>query len=149
MYTKIVEISTLAGTPYTYVLIHIWLHRASYQAKEEPIGDNAFVMDLLRTDLRYVKDSQGRLKTLDGDFIHPDRATGSEEYEREEFNIDVPQEILTNIRSYLARRKKLEGTENAYPTFHARPALTRSEDNPRGILSMSDVVDLVGMEVTK
>ena len=45
MYTRIVEISTLAGTPYTYVLIHIWEGKSSVGNKE-PTGDNAFVMDL-------------------------------------------------------------------------------------------------------
>lgn len=147
-FVKIVEISTLADSPYTYVLIHIWGSKADNKSKE-PIGDNAFVMDLLKTDLRYIKDSQGRLKTSDGDWVHPDRATGNEEYEQEEFNIDVPQEILTNIKAYLARRKKLEGTKDAYPSFHARPALTRNTEDPRGILSMSDVMGMVGMEITK
>lgn len=148
-YTKIVEISTLAGSPYTYVLIHIWLSRSSYQAEEEPVGDNAFVMDLLKTDTRLIKDTKGRLKTLSGEWVHPDRATGDENYELEEFQIDIPQEILTNIRAYLARRKKLEGTKNAYPAFHARPALVRNEEDPRGILAMSDVMGMVGMEIPK
>ena len=86
---------------------------------------------------------------MEGEWVHPDRATGNENYELDMFNIDVPQEILTNIKAYLSRRKKLEGTKDAYPDFHARPALTRSEDDPRGILAMSDVMGMVGMEIAK
>lgn len=148
-HTRIVEISTMAGTPYTYVLIHMWLSRESYRAEEEPIGDNAFVMDLLTSDTRHIIDSKGRFKTHSGEWVHPDRATGNEDYELEEFQVDVPLEILTNIKAYLSRRKRLEGTKNAYPDFHARPALTRCKDDPRGILSMSDVMSMVDMEILK
>ena len=147
MFTKIVEIGTLVGTPMTYVLIHIWPTKSAHDGGKEPSGDNVFVMDLIQTDQRMVKDSKGRLKRTDGVFVHPDRATGDEEWEQEIFNLDVPQEIKANIGAYLLRRQKRVGTKDAYPPFHARPALLCSQDDPRGILAMSDVKALVGKEI--
>lgn len=148
MYTKIMKIGTLVGTPMTYVLIHMWVDKSAHDEGKEPSGDNAFVMDLIQTDLRMVEDGKGRYKRADGEFVHPDRATGDEEWEQETFNLDVPQEIKDNISAYLQRRKKKEGTKDEYPGFHARPALLYSRDDPRGILAMSDVQALVGEEVT-
>lgn len=147
MFTKIVEISTLAGTPMTYVLIHLWPTMAAHKRGDKPSGDNAFVMDLIQTDQRMVEDGKGRFKRMDGVFVHPDRATGDEEWELESFNLDVPTEITNNILSYLKRRQKKSGTKDEYPAFHARPAFVRSKDDPRGILAMSDVQALVGKEV--
>ncbi len=148
MLAKIMEISTLVGTPMTYVLIHIWPSLAAQKRSEEPSGDNAFVMDLVQTEQRMVQDSRGRYKRLDGVFVHPDRATGDEEWEQETFKLNVPEEIKRNIEDYLARRIERTGTKDSYPDFHARPALVRSKDDPRGILGMSDVQVLVGSEVT-
>ncbi len=147
MYAKIQEISTLSGTPMTYVLIHIWPTKKA-SATELPSGDNAFVMDLFKTSERVVKDAQGRHKTHEGQFIHPDRAKGSELWEMETYNIDVAAEVMANIEEYLERRKELEGNKDSFPSFHARPALVRTQDNPRGILSMSDVMGLVGKGVS-
>lgn len=148
MLAKIIEISTLVGTPMTYVLIHIWSSKAAQKRGEEPSGDNAFVMDLVQTEQRMVEDNQGRYKRTDGVFVHPDRATGDEEWEQETFRIDVPEEIKGAIEAYLASRLKKVGTEDEYPAFHARPAMVRSQDDPRGILAMSDVRAMVETEVT-
>lgn len=147
MYTKIVKIGTLVGTPMTYVLIHMWSTKSDHDEGKEPSGDNAFVMDLELTEERMVEDGAGRYKRTDGEFVHPDRATGDEEWEQETFKLDVPQEIKDNISAYLQRRKKKSGTKDKYPDFHARPALLHNQDDPRGILAMSDVQALVGEEI--
>ena len=149
MFAKIMEISTLAGTPMTYVLVHIWPSKAA-QVKdpEKPTGDNQFIMDLVLTDTRPVLDGQGRHKTLDGSFIHPDRVKGGEDWEVETFKVAVAAEIQANIEEYLGKRKSLSKTKNPYPDFHARPALVRDSNDPHGILALSDVQGMVGKVVT-
>lgn len=149
MFAKIMEISTLAGTPMTYVLIHIWASEASHtKDPEKPTGDNQFIMDLVLTDTRPVLDGQGRHKTLDGRFIHPDRADGSEDWEVETFKVEVAAEIRAHIEEYLGKRKSLSKTKNPYPDFHARPALVRDNQDPRGILALSDVQGMIGRVAT-
>lgn len=147
MYARIQEISTLSGTSMTYVLIHIWPTKTACEKGEKPAGDNQFVMDLFTTDQRVVQDENGRYKRQDGIFTDPSNAKPGDLWELETYNVDVPSEIKANIEDYLTRRKKLEGTEEAFPNFHARPALTRCKDDPRGILSQSDVMALVGGRV--
>lgn len=144
MFARIEEISTLSGTSMTYVLIHIWDTKKACMDKDKPVGDNQFVMDLYKTSERVVKDSRGRYKTQDGRFISPENAKKGEIWEMEHYQVNVAQEIRTNIEEYLDERKALEGTKDSYLAFHAKPAMVRTQDNPRGILSMSDVMGLVG-----
>ena len=82
MYAEIKEVSTVEGTPLTYVLIHIWNSKSAHDTGKDPIGDNDFRMQLYPTGERIVTGAQGRLKRLDGVFVHPDAATGDEEWER-------------------------------------------------------------------
>lgn len=146
---KIVEISTLSGTPYTYVLLHLWPNRKSYDAGDEPSGDNQFIMDLYKTREQRITDSQGRHKTLEGKFVHPDRATGNEDWETAISHVDIAAKIEANVRAYMAERVKLAKTKDAYPVFHAQPAMVRTRDDPRGILARSDVQNLVTKVVTE
>lgn len=142
------EISTLSGTPLTYVLIHIWSGKKVYDDGDEPSGDNQFVMDLYKTLDVKVKDTQGRYKTTEGKFVHPDRATGDEVWEMDTYHIEVADEIMENIREYLEVRKEASKTKNPYPAFHAQPAMVRTRDNPRGIITMTSIQNLVGKAVT-
>jgi hypothetical protein len=141
------EISTLSGTPMTFVLVHIWASKDAYAQGDDPSGDNQFVLDLYKKQEVRVKDSQGRHKTVEGNFVHPDRAIGSEVWEMDTIRVDVPAEILGCIEEYMVDRKRASKTKNPYPAFHARPALVRTKDDPRGILAMSDVMNLVGKAV--
>ena len=144
MYAKIKEISTVEGTPLTYVLIHIWANKALHDQGKASIGDNDFLMELYPTGQRVVQDAQGRYKRIDGVFVHPDAAIGDEEWERETFNIDLPVQIRENIVAYLGRRDRVKRTKGAFPRAHANPTTRRSQDDPRGILGRSEVQDLVG-----
>ncbi len=148
LFGHIVEISTLSGTPYTYVLLHLWPNKKSYEAGDEPSGDNQFVMDLYKTREQRITDSQGRHKTLEGKFVHPDRAKGDEDWELSISHVDVAAEIKANVRAYMVRRLELDGTEDEYPAFHAQPFVVRTQDDPRGILARSDVQNLVTKVVT-
>ncbi len=142
------EISTLSGTPMTYVLIHIWPSKKEYGRGDEPLGDNQFIMDLFKSWEVRVKDSQGRHKTVEGKFVHPDRATGNEVWEKDIHHIEVADEVMKNVREYLEARKKASKTKNPYPVFDAQPAMVRTRDNPRGILTMTSVQNLVGKAIT-
>lgn len=148
MLAVVKEISTVSGTPLTYVLIHIWISKKDYDQGDEPSGDNQFIMDLHKTQERRVRDSQGRHRTLEGKYVHPSRVTGDEDWEMDTYHIDVSTEIMANVCAYLDRRKKAERTKNPYPAFHAQPAVVRTRDNPRSILTMTGVQNLVGKVVT-
>lgn len=143
------EVSTLSGTPLTYVLVHIWTSKKEFVQGDEPSGDNQFIMDLCKTQERRVKDGQGRYKTVEGKFVHPDRAKGGEIWEMDTYHVEVADEIMINIGDYLERRKKAAKTKSPYPAFHAQPAMVRTRDNPRGILTMTSVQNLTsrGIEV--
>ncbi len=147
MYAKIVEISTLEGTPLTYVLLHIWSTKAAFKRGDPPDGDNDFLMDIHPTGERRIEDAQGRFKRIDGVFVHPDRAVGDEQWEMETFNTDIETQIKGNIETYLSRRIALQRARSPLPKFHADRAAKRSQDDPRGILVKSEVQALVGKEV--
>lgn len=51
---------------------------------------------------------------------------------------DTPSDVIANIEGYLSRRK----SNGAYPPFHAKPSIPHGYADPRGILLMTELLDI-------
>lgn len=140
MYYHIKEVSTETKVGHTYVLVHFWVDKASFDAKDSPLLENDFLMQLRPTRQERVTNQDGWWKRLsDGVFVDPDMLDPdlTYEWEMETVTVDVPRVIRANIERYWQRAQARSETGNKTDT-----RIQRNSTDPHDILSRSDVVAL-------